>query len=268
MGQLHEVRHTDEDQTTDQGNQHDRPWNGAARIAGFLGQGADRVEAQEGVAGNGRATHHQRHLHLAIEERRQSPQRLAGVTAHIMDRQGDKGHQYQKLHQHQQRVDAIGQAQTDDIDQAGDDDKGQYPNRLRYRGKRRVEVGRADQPDRHRQKQIVEQYRPAGDKAEFRADSLTHIAIGRAGHRKGRGHATVTHGREEHCHQRREIGGRHPALRGLSEDAEGAEDNDRRHVGDAEQHHRAQRKGALQTSHEATTPNVIGFMTEPSSAKV
>ncbi len=47
MSDLHEVRNADEDQAANQGDQHDRPGNGPAWIAGLFGQGADCVEAKE-----------------------------------------------------------------------------------------------------------------------------------------------------------------------------------------------------------------------------
>ncbi|MNE20835.1 hypothetical protein D3C80_1139770 [compost metagenome] len=239
MSDLHEVRHADENQPADQGDQHDRPGNGAAWIAGFFGQGADRVEAQERVTGDGRAAHDQRHLHVAIEERLDRPQWRACITADVMHAQRDEGDQHQELHQHQQGIDAVGQLQADDVDRAGDADERQYPDPLRHRRECGVEVGRADQPDRHGQEQVIEQHRPTGDEPEFRADGLAHIAVGRAGHRERRSHPPIAHGSEEHRHQRREVRGRHHAGGGLSEDAKGAEHNDRRHVGDAKQHHRA-----------------------------
>ncbi|MNS95088.1 hypothetical protein D3C72_1293310 [compost metagenome] len=155
-----------------------------------------------------------------------------------MHAQRDESDQHEELHQHQQGVDAVGQFQANDVDRAGDADKGQHPDPLRDRRECRGQISRADQPDRHRQKQVIEQHRPTGDEAEFRADCLAHVAIGGTGDGECSGHAPVTHSGEEHRHQRRQIRGRHHAGGGLGEDAEGAEDNDRRHVGDAEKHHR------------------------------
>ncbi len=134
MGDLHEVRHTDEDQPADQGDQHYRPWNGAAWVAGFFGQRTDRVEAEERITGNRRAAHDQRHLHVTVEERFDRPQRRARITADVVHTQRDEGDQHQKLHQHQQGVDAIGQFQANDVDRAGDADERQYPDPLRIEG--------------------------------------------------------------------------------------------------------------------------------------
>jgi hypothetical protein len=44
-----EVGHHDEDPATDQRDQHDGPRYVALRVVGFLGQGADRVEAEERI---------------------------------------------------------------------------------------------------------------------------------------------------------------------------------------------------------------------------
>ena len=73
MRQLHEVRGDDEDQPAQQGDQQDRPRDVAPRVAGFLGQGTDRVETEERVAGDRRTAHHQRHLQVATEQRLQRP---------------------------------------------------------------------------------------------------------------------------------------------------------------------------------------------------
>ena len=55
---------------------------------------------------------------------------------------------------------------------------------LENKGETVLKVSRADQPDRHRQEEVVEQHRPTSDKPEVIADAVAHIAIGRPGYRK------------------------------------------------------------------------------------
>ncbi|MNQ79896.1 hypothetical protein D3C85_948560 [compost metagenome] len=265
MGQLHEVRGGDEDQPADQGDQQDGPGDGAARVAGFLGEGAHRIETEEGIAGDGGAAHDQRQLHAFLEEGLERPQRLARIPQHVVHAERDEGQQHEELHQHQHAVDLLRQAQAHHVDGGGHADEGQHPDRLWHRRKGRVQVGRTDQPDGHGQEQVVQQHRPAGEEAQLGVDGLAHVAVGRAGHREGRGHPCITEGGEEHGHGGRDVGRRYQAARGVGEDAEGTEDNDRGHVGDAEKHHRPQRQGALKMSHYRYSELLV-VVAEPTSA--
>ena len=246
MGQLHKVGRHHENQPADDGNPHDGTRNGVACIAGFLGKRADRIKTQKGITGHGGTSHDHRQLHVATEEGRQIPQGLAGIARHIVDAQRDKGQQHQELQQHHQVVDGIGHLQPDDIDQRGEHDEGNHPYGHRNAGEGRRQIGRADQPDGHWQEQIVQQHRPAHQKAQLGVDGFAGVGVGRTGHRKGRCHAAIAVGGKQHGHQRHQIGGGDHAIGHLRQDAKGPQHDDGRHVGKAKQHHGAQRQRALQ----------------------
>ena len=140
----------------------------------------------------------------------------------------------------------LAKVNADDVDDAGQHDVGDDPDPARHVRQRRGEIGRADQPDHHGQEEIVEQDRPADQETRMDVDRSPRIAVGGAGNRMDRRHAAIAVGRQQDGGERDQIGAGRRALRLHRQHAERAEHDHRRHIGQAEQHDRAQSQAAVE----------------------
>ena len=98
----------------------------------------------------------------------------------------------------------------------------------------------------HRQKQVIEQQRPAGQKADARPKAQAGVGIGRTGNRIFLHHGAVGQRGEKHRQQGDDVrGGRAPAGE-LGDHAVGGKNGQRHHVHQAEEHQGRQVQDASQ----------------------
>ena len=218
--------------------------DGSLGVVGLLGQRADGVKAEERVRRNGRAGRDGREA-TAPDERRHRHQRLRAADQ-MGDRQDHEEQQDQQLHGHQHEVGAVGDLQPDDVERGREDDVRDDPHPERHARELALQIRTPDQPDDERQKEVVEQDRPPHNETQSRVERFADVGVGRAGHREVLGHQPVAQRGEQHRHGGQQIGARTGAVRLHGDHAEDAEHDDRRHIGQAEQQHRAQVQLLLQ----------------------
>ncbi|MNP02266.1 hypothetical protein D3C76_941150 [compost metagenome] len=98
----------------------------------------------------------------------------------------------------------------------------------------------------HRQEQVVEQQRPAGEKADARPECQVGVGVGRAGNRKTPDHEAVGRGREEHGQQGDQVGAGGASPGEFGDDAVGGENGQRDHVHQPEEHQGGKPEDAAQ----------------------
>lgn len=245
--QVHEVRRADVDRTADQCDQQDRARQCPARVAGLLAERGQRVETQERVRGNGGAGHAGGEGHVRVEERlgRQQPARAVGRDD-VVHAQADEHDDDGQLRDHQQHVEAVGDLDAQDIKQRGGDDEADDPHPLRHLWKGHVEVAGAEQPDQHRDEEVIEQGGPAHHEAEVRAQHLASIGVGRTGDREHPDQPAIAQGREHHADCRDQVGHRRGVAAGLRDHAIGAEHDQRSEERQTEQQNGKRTQRALQ----------------------
>ena len=228
----------------DQRDQHDRARHIALGVVRLLGQRADGVESEERVRRD-RGTGRQRRETAAAGERRGGHQRLR-TADQVCDRQDHEQRQDEQLHGHQHEVGAVGHLQPDHVERGREHDVGHDPDEERHVRELALQVGAADQPDDQRQEQVVQQDRPSHNESQPRIERLADVGVGRPGDREVLGHQAVTQRGEQHRHGGKQVRPSAAAVGQLGDDPEDAEDDDRRHVGEAEQHQRSQMQLLLQ----------------------
>ena len=247
MGELDHIARRHEDGAAGQGHDQDGARNGAPGIPGLLRQRGDGIKTEEGIGGDGSPRHRSGKGHVRLEERRRcrqatSPARCGDIAGRQQHKGGDDG----ELHQHQHEIDPARESNAEDVDHGGGEDEGNDPDPARHGRKGGRQIGRADQPDHHRQEEIVEQDGPANQEADTGAQRSAGIGIGRASHRIDPGHHAIAQGSQQDGTGSEQIGHRRGALACRRQRPEGAEHDHRRHIGQAEQDHRPQAQGPVQ----------------------
>ncbi len=247
MGKLRDIGRAREDEAADHRDDHDRPWHGAGRLARLLRQRRDGVEAEERIGRDGGACDGRAERHRGVEERPHGGKAAGPVDGDdIAGGKRDEDDQHRELHQHQHDVDPVGKGDADDVHRRRQNDEADDPQPGRHGREGRGQVGRADQPDDHRQEEIVEQHRPADEEARAGVERFAGIGIGRPGDRVDLGHDAVAYRRQEDRERRDEIGHCRRAVARRRKGAERAEHDHRRHVGQPEQHHGPQAKSPVE----------------------
>ena len=214
MDELHCVGHDDEDASADEGDEHDRLRHGATRVDGLLGEGGDGVEAEERICGDRgtAADGHERGID-AGERGRADQSRTAIRGEYIGQGEGDEEDDDEDLKRHEDEVDPIGDLDAYDIEHRGEDDEADDPHGHRHGRELRLQVGAADEPDDHRQEEVIEHRGPADEESDAAIDRLAYIRVGRSGNRVGRSHPAIAVGSEEHRAECQEVGARARPIR-------------------------------------------------------
>ncbi|MCY1176298.1 hypothetical protein D9M73_165640 [compost metagenome] len=103
-------------------------------------------------------------------------------------------------------------------------------------GERNVEKQADQQVVDHRQEQVIQQQRPAGQEADIGAEGHVGVGIGRTRDREALDHEAVGRGGEQHGHQGDDIGAGRAATSKFGDDAVSGEEGQRDHVHQAEEH--------------------------------
>ncbi|MCY1452100.1 hypothetical protein D9M71_690020 [compost metagenome] len=163
-----------------------------------------------------------------------------------MHAQADEHDDDGELRRHQQHVEAVGDLDSEDIQQRGGDDEAGDPCPLGDLWKRHAEVAGTEQPDQHRDEEVVKQGGPTHHEPEIRAQHLAGIGVGRTGYREHPDQSAVAQRGEHHAGRRDQVGHRRGVAAGLRDHAIGAEDDQRGQERQAEQQYGERPKGAPQ----------------------
>ncbi|MNC24932.1 hypothetical protein D3C75_730030 [compost metagenome] len=219
----------------EQGGEDDCPWHIAAGIAAFFGQGRDSVKAEERQAQH-RRTSHQRaeaRLRTVAQQWRKQVERLAGQG---LAGQGDEHHDEDDLCADDQVAGLGHRVNADHVEQRDQGNRGQRDRPCGDGWKGDVQEQADQQVVDHRQEQVVEQQRPAGQEAHVRAEGHVGVGVRRARDREALDHEAVGGGGEQHGHQGDDIGAGRATTSKFGDDAVSSEDGQRDHVHQAEEH--------------------------------
>ena len=234
--QLAKVGQYREQHACRQGGEHDRARYVAARITGFFGQGRYRIEAQERQAQHC-CTGHQR-IESGFAAVAQQWRKVVdrATAAQRRARQRNEHHDENHLGADDQVAGLGHRTNADDVEHGHQRNRGKDEHPGRDGGKGDVE----EQPDQqvvdHRDEQVIEQQRPAGEKADVRAEGNVGVGICGAGNRVTAHHDAVGRGGEQHGGEGHQIGPGGTSASGLGDDAVGGEYGQRHHIDQSEKH--------------------------------
>ncbi len=207
----------------------------ALRVAGFLGQGRDRVEAEERQAQHRRAGHQRGEARLAAVADEGQAQVQRGDAGQVLDRHGDEHHGEDELGADDHVAHAGHRADADHVEHGDQADRREHEDPGRHHREGDVEEQADEQVVDHRQEQVVEQQRPAGEEADAGAEAEAGIGIGRAGDGIFLHHEAVGKGGEEHRRQGDQVGAGGATAGDLGDYPVGGEHGQRNHVDQPEE---------------------------------
>ncbi|MCY1507840.1 hypothetical protein D9M68_421280 [compost metagenome] len=247
MGELRHIGRTREDDPADHRDDHDRLRHRAGWVTRLLRQCRDGIEAQERIGRDCRTGDRSTERYIRFKEwpyRRKPTDAIDGND--IAPCQYDERDQHGELHQHQHDVHPVGESDADDVYGRRQHNEADNPQPGRNGREGGAQIGGTDQPDNHRQEEIVEQDGPADEEARTGIQRLAGVGVGGSGDRIDLRHDPVARGRQENRKRRDEIGHRRCALACRGQRPERAEHDHRRHIGKPEQHHGPQTKGSIE----------------------
>ena len=221
--------------------------HGAAGVDGLLGERAHGVEPDEAVGGDGPARDDGAHGGPAVPERLEVDAQPRG-REHVPQGQHHEEHQDEHLEREQRDVHPGGEPDADDVEHRGDHDEGEDEDPLRHAGELCREVGGADEPDHHRQEEVVEHDRPADHEPDAGADAAPGVAVRGPGDGVLARHLPVAQRREDHGDGREQVAAGERAAADLREGPERRQHDERGDVGQPEQDHRPQRDRSVQVA--------------------
>ncbi|MNO77061.1 hypothetical protein D3C76_681580 [compost metagenome] len=125
---------------------------------------------------------------------------------------------------------------TDHVEHGHQRDRGKDQGPGWDGGEGDVEEQADEQVVDHRDEQVIEKQRPAGEKAHVRAKGHVGVGVRRTRDREALDHVAVRRGGKRHGQQRDQVGASGAATGELGDDAVGGEDGQRDHVDKAEKH--------------------------------
>ncbi len=214
----------------------------------FLGllASSDSVEPQKRQAQDRRACQHRCETArgAVAGERRHQVDLI--VPRHLHQHQHDERRDEDGLNRDDQDVGPRHRDDSDDVQHRDNRYHAQHDHPRGYGRQRGVEVNADDEGVDHREKQIIQQQRPAGQETDRGAKGPLRIGVCRACHRDGRRHSRVRQRGEHHRDQRHQVGHRQPAARRLGNDPVGGEHRERHHVHQPEQHQRGESERSVE----------------------
>ena len=245
--QLHKERRDDENNAAVHRSKKNRFRDHPCGVRGLFRQRGHRVEAEKREADNRRAGNNRDQMRILADKRLQrpdGPHPLAFVQP--LHHQNDKHHHDRNLHQHEQGVEVGHQVNAFQVRGGQNGDKGDHPHPWRHLREQRREIDLRQQDVDHRQKQIIEQRRPADHKTDVRTDGFLRVGIGGTGFRELTHQFAVADGGEQHPGQRQQIRRRYVAIADAGDDAEGIKHRHRRQIGQPHHHHLPEFEGFTQ----------------------
>ncbi|MCY1294054.1 hypothetical protein D9M70_433350 [compost metagenome] len=209
--------------------------NVAFRVARFLGQGGHRVETEEGQAEHRGPGHQRREAGLAaIAE--EGCGEVDGRVEQALAGHGQEHGDEDQLGDDDQVAHARHRADAEDVQHRHQPDGGDHEDPGRHLGEGDVEEQADHQVVDHRQEQVIQQQRPAGEKAHAGAEAQAGVGVRRAGDGVAADHEAVRQRGEDHRQQGHHVGQGGAPAGHLGDHAVGGEDGQRHHVDQAEEH--------------------------------